>query len=512
MQPTLGSLIAHRPLALRVIVDGDAEALTATVTWAHGTDLLDPTPFLEPGSVVLTTGTQLPDDEAAPHASRPDSTTGAYVARLVTAGVLALGHGSDVVRGAPPAALVRACREARLPLFEVPYATPFVAVASWVAEERTRAGRARADWGVRATRAVTSAAHRLDGLAASLAGVAEQTGTQIGVVEPDRVRAWGHDGRFLSPAALAAAPWPALREEATRLLRDGRRAATTLDVEGRHATCQTLGRAGELRGVLVRVGDAAPDAVETGVLATASALAGLSLEQDRRGLQARDQVASAVVALAVAGHADAVRTAARRLGTPLPPAPVRVLRVRGEAADLERARALLRPLPGFGALHEQEIVALVPAGAAAEVATALAGAPGATAGLSGAVAHPELPRAFREAGVAVTGADPGELRLFGDLAGRPLEWISMTPGARDVARALLAPLAADERVDLLAALRAWLTHGCQWDPAARSLGIHRHTLRALVDRAARLLGRDLATMDARAEIWWALRAVGPDGD
>lgn len=525
MFPTLDALLAHRPLALRLLAgDTPERPRLAPVTWAHSTDLTDPTPFLEPGSIVLTTGAQLPVDDGPPGGTTaPEAVVDAYVHRLRGAGVLALGYGSDVVRGDPPPALVGACARMGLPLFEVPYATPFVAVAAWVAQERALAGRARADWGVRTMRAVTSSAHRLDGLAAALATYAERTVTDVALVQEHRVRGWDTTGRALSPTVLASPGWILVRQEADRLLRDGRRAATSQSRPDAHVTFQTLGRAGDLRGVLVRVGTGGPDAVEAGVLGAASALAGLALEQDHRAGLARDEVASAVLALALGGHADAVRTAARRLGTPLPAAPVVVVRFTRPADSLSEVRSVLRTVPSFHAAHGDEAVAIVPAARTAELAAAIAGtaetrvgtaAPGSTltAGASDPAGWTDLPRAHREAGIAAADAGPGELRLFADLAGRPLDWVAMSEGSLDVARSLLAPLrtAPDGTGELEPALRAWLAAGCQWDPAARDLGLHRHTLRRLVERSGRLLGRDLTTMDARAEVWWALRALDRD--
>jgi purine catabolism regulator len=75
--------------------------------------------------------------------------------------------------------------------------------------------------------------------------------------------------------------------------------------------------------------------------------------------------------------------------------------------------------------------------------------------------------------------------------------------ARAVAAATLAPLSPD----LVGTLRIWLDHNGVYDTAARELGIHRHTLRARVAEAERLLSRDLTTFAARADLYAALRAA-----
>ncbi|WP_143187213.1 helix-turn-helix domain-containing protein, partial [Microbacterium sp. AR7-10] len=46
------------------------------------------------------------------------------------------------------------------------------------------------------------------------------------------------------------------------------------------------------------------------------------------------------------------------------------------------------------------------------------------------------------------------------------------------------------------------------EQTAASLGIHRHTLRSRIAQAAVLLGTDLTSFPARAELWATLRAAG----
>ncbi|MPS75263.1 MAG: PucR family transcriptional regulator, partial [Microbacterium sp.] len=120
--PTLRSLLQRRDLGLTLVSDEHAlpdGALDRPLRWVHGSDLADPTPFLSEDLALLTTGTQF--DGAADIPS--------YVGRLADRGVLGLGFGTEVVREGVPDGLVDACRAAGIPLFEVPYRTPFIAVA-----------------------------------------------------------------------------------------------------------------------------------------------------------------------------------------------------------------------------------------------------------------------------------------------------------------------------------------------------------------------------------------------
>ena len=86
-----------------------------------------------------------------------------------------------------------------------------------------------------------------------------------------------------------------------------------------------------------------------------------------------------------------------------------------------------------------------------------------------------------------------------------------TTEARALADALLQPLRAHDAsrgTALVETVRTWLAHDARIDEAAQALGIHRHTVRARVAQAQQLLGRDLASFPARAELWAALVATG----
>jgi PucR family transcriptional regulator, purine catabolism regulatory protein len=77
-----------------------------------------------------------------------------------------------------------------------------------------------------------------------------------------------------------------------------------------------------------------------------------------------------------------------------------------------------------------------------------------------------------------------------------------------VARHILLPLNARpiaEREMLISAVTVWLGHNGAWDPAARELAVHRHTLRHRVSTVEKLLGLDLEQFADRAELWAALQ-------
>jgi purine catabolism regulator len=102
----------------------------------------------------------------------------------------------------------------------------------------------------------------------------------------------------------------------------------------------------------------------------------------------------------------------------------------------------------------------------------------------------------------------GTVARFADAAG---VLSSLDSAARALADARLRPLRAHDEAQgtaLVETVRTWLTHDARIDEAARALGIHRHTVRARVAQAQQLLGVDLSSFPARAELWAALVAAG----
>ena len=244
-QPTLRALLARTELALRLASrEGDlpGDALDAPLRWVHSSDLADPTPFLADDLLLLTTGTQFAPDARTGTAP---TTAEAYVARLRARGVRGLGFGTEVVRDGIPPTLERACRAAGMPLFEVPYRTPFIALARANAEAIAAQAYARRTWALSAQRAISLAALRPDGLAATVAELAKQLGAWVGLYDAAGVLTQSHPHEGPGAAARAA-----LDAEAGAVLRRGSRAASQFEIDGARVTMQTLGRGGHLRGRL----------------------------------------------------------------------------------------------------------------------------------------------------------------------------------------------------------------------------------------------------------------------
>ena len=123
MAITLVNLLESQTLRLKAHTDFSAVGQTP-IEWAAVTELRDPSPFLSGGEIVLTTGlrqTSIANQEN-------------FVQTVHGAGALALGFGTGLSHRGVPAAVIRKCSELGLPVFEVPYETPFMAITKLIAD------------------------------------------------------------------------------------------------------------------------------------------------------------------------------------------------------------------------------------------------------------------------------------------------------------------------------------------------------------------------------------------
>ncbi len=115
---TLDGLVAELGLALA----SGQQAAGRHVRWVHSTELLDPTPWLRGGELLLSTGLQLD----SPQSQRE------LIDRLADHKIAGLGFGTGFTHKRLPAALLAQASERSFPLFEVPYELPFIAITERV--------------------------------------------------------------------------------------------------------------------------------------------------------------------------------------------------------------------------------------------------------------------------------------------------------------------------------------------------------------------------------------------
>jgi|SRR5215207_778779 len=502
MPVTLAALVRQPALGLRVLAGG--EAVGREISWVHTSELLDPTPYMEGGELLLSVGLWLAP--TAPSAAL----SAAYVERLVRAGVVGLGFGVGPSHAEVPAALIEAAGACSLPLIEVPDRTPFIAVCRTAWEElaadqyaeATRASQAQQEF----TRAAVSAgaaglvrriAERLDGWAVLL--------DAAGSVQ------------HAAPAAAARqGPWLAKELERLRVTTP---VSATISVDGDQIVVQSLRPGRRTRGFLAVGVARRPTPEQRTVLNTAASLLTLMLARATALRSAESHLRTTIFDLLTSGDLPRGARLADDLWGGLPGEPVRVLLVAGKPAGrndlvevVDAAAAAAGERVFFAQVaHRVAIVYSADGRMRGRILTAASGS-GLTAGESACAPLAELDRAHREADQALHAGLRADRRYtsFADIGASGLLELLATPEAAAFAESLLRPLIdhdAAGRGDLIRSLGVWLEHNGQWDAAAATLGVHRHTLRHRMRRVEELLGRDLGVMAVRMELWAAARLL-----
>ncbi|GGM45305.1 PucR family transcriptional regulator ligand-binding domain-containing protein [Dactylosporangium sucinum] len=469
MPLTLADLAADARLHLRVVAGG--AALDRVVSWVHVSELADPTPFLDGGELLLTTGLGL----------APGSDLTAFVARLAGRGVSGLGFGTGLSHAAPPDGLLAAADAAGLPVLEVPREVPFIAISKAVSAAQAADAYAEVVATNSAQQSLTRVALGAQGPAGVVRRLAQLLGGWAALLDRSGTVLHAAPARPATSAPLRrAGVGPALDR-----LRRGRLASAAFEAGGEHVVAQVVGRR-----VLV-VGRPDPlDRTAQQIIGAAASVLTLAVARSTALDRAHRRLRTGLLRLLLDGH-TALATDVALAVWEAPPAPGPVTVLTGPAAARE---AQLEQLDGFFAELDDHLVVL---GAVPRDPVA-----GLSVGVSEAVPLEFLADGHRQALVAADAARRAGTRLvrFADLAGGGL--LGLLPGAagRAFADALLAPLG-----DLTGTLAVWLRHHGQWDPAAAELGVHRHTVRNRIRRVAELTGRDLDSPDVRAELWLAVR-------
>lgn len=503
MPTTLRSLLAARAFGLRAVGTLDPDQLDRALAWVHNSDLPDPTPWLEPGGLLLTDGGQF----VPPTSTDPD----AYCIRLRERGVAGLGFATNVIHPSVPAEVIAACSRHSVALIEVPGPTPFIGIIRHVADVEAADRSARLSWTLESQRALARAAVRHDGLREILRTLSSRLGTWVALFDAA--------GRRLSLPGIAHIPTSVeseVQSQTRMLLRKA--APASIRVSRPHAaTLQTIGQAGRLRGVLAVGADTPVDSGHNDLVESVIALASISLEQQRAVADARLRLRTGVLELLIAGRTPEAARSGTALWGRMPSPPLlagRVPAFSGGQSLLDELElmATAEPESLFFAERDEELVLLVDRERLPELGFLLT-AHDTAAGFAELDRWPDLERALTEAAHAAQHArEPGPVE-FRTIADHGVMGTLRRGGGALVARRMLAPLDTldtEHRDRLVSAARGWLDANTAWDPAARALGIHRHTLRARIDELGELLELDLSTFGARAQLWAAME-LAPQG-
>jgi purine catabolism regulator len=532
-----------RDLDVRVLA-GEA-GLDLPVRWVHISELLDPTPWLSGGELLLSTGLQLDSEERQRE----------FVGRIAEHQLAGLGFGTGFQHASVPPALLEAAAEREFPVFEVPYEVPFIAITEAAFTQLVNEQYA-------VLRRAITAHERLErivlserGLEALAGAIATLVGGSVVVFdgrgEPLVQRAFR---RSLDADALAALQ-AEVRERARR--RDARTFLPSVGVDGSRGLAVPVasdgttpeGSARMPEAWLVVLKDSGPlSDFDRLTLHQAVTIVALELLRSRVAGDTERRLAGNLLAAVVSGELSGAELSRRLapLGLVDRVAAIVVERPGHGRAPVAPVEAMLSAAlrddnaPGLVASTGSLTCALVSGLAddelfavAARVGERLAAGLGAEIRLGAGRAVPagEAKRSFHEArcavealgfvgngnGSAVDGVagehapEAGEVRLatYRDLGSfQLLLSLQDDEALRLFCDSILGPIEAGDGHyggELMRSLEAFIEENGQWERAARRLYCHRHTLRYRIRRVEELTGRNLGSARDRIEFWLALR-------
>jgi purine catabolism regulatory family protein/PucR-like helix-turn-helix protein/diguanylate cyclase with GGDEF domain len=508
---TVKSLVDEEGLELAA----GERAADAPVRWVHITELLDPTPWLSGGELLLTTGMQL----------RTPAEQRQFVRRLADHHLSGLGLGTGFNHERLPRALLGEARKLDFPLFEVPYEMPFIAITEKAFAKLVNEQYEALQRGIATHKRLEQLVIEERGLEELTRALAGAVGGSVIVLDPrGRVMASSSNRRVLTPEVIAS-----VRAEVAARTAAGKPdafAPAHQAVSGRALALPVAASPADgPQAWLVAVCDeSGPADFERLILQQAVTVVALELMRRRVVRDTERRLGGNLLAETLAGALEADDLALR----------LRPFGVRGIAAVLvfelddpaaaEPALDRLMSERGVGALvatRERLLCAIVDAGEQDPVE--LAG-----------VARERLSKRWDEIRAAASRPAPlTRLRRGFHEARWALEATALADGNapavashRDLgAFQLLLSLQDDEALalycdsvlgpieqgegeygeELLRSLEAFLEENGQWERASRRLFCHRHTLRYRIRRIEELTGRDLSRAQDRIEFWLAMR-------
>ncbi|RJQ80508.1 PucR family transcriptional regulator [Pseudonocardiaceae bacterium YIM PH 21723] len=495
--PTVRTYSAAMPVTLQDVLDnpnlrlrlrtGKTQTRRA-IRWVAVTEVGDPSPFLESGELVLTTGLTLTEENVQR----------GFVEHAASRGAAGLGFKLDVRHRAVPETILRTAQDFGLPVLEVPFETPFVAISKFVGERIAQEHSAQ-------LRELLTDHDRLAGALLSGRGLQAMTDL-LRTITGGSVAVIDYHGSLLASTPRTT-HWPVDRILRGDLPPDGELAARPIEVADA-VVAFLVDRASEHTQVL-------PYAVNLIGLELARRQAVLSGQRELVGQLIEDTIKSRVAAGDAQQRLAGFGIDVRRGHTML------VATVNGGTGGMRRSPWSIYPLsedgqePVITAVIDDQLVAIAadtqaPRTVANQLLEFMAKlGPGARVGIGGS--YPGVPglrwsffeaRSALDKGPGIHEGDPLNLpRLLLSNPDLPL---------RQLSAELLKPLLEFDKANdaaLVNTLRIWLTADCSVADTAETLFVHRNTVRYRLSQIAELTNRSLTSIEDKVQLWLALVAL-----
>nr|WP_125612336.1 PucR family transcriptional regulator [Specibacter cremeus] len=490
MAITVAELLAEPQLGLSLIAGADG--LGNRITWAHTSDLPRLWEWVTGGEIMMTNGLSIPPDA-------PGQVELAHA--LVDAGASGLAIGEKMHAPALQPEFLDACNALALPLINVPYPLPFIAIARTVAESSLLEESRR----LRQTARIYDLLRLTDTTGnhwqSLVQGVASEVASQLFVVDRRCLHPWHPDGEAL-PGHVRAEVEPLIRNSAasTKTFRWHM-------VGDHHILMVDIPTHTNALLVVIPHTEPHPDAV---VLLHAATVLGLELSRTVLALESQRRMGAEFLLQAFEGRYGLaeMENHLSRFGVPAEKFLVLSLSSDDEQHLADVHLELWRHgSPAVCVRRLNRLHAIVSAQCPMDMLRH-AVRPDVRIGVSTPSTANDLQRALQESLWAL-GTAGNSIEQLVRYADGP-SWLGLTSheqGAAIVQR-LLGPIVDYERgrqPDLMVTLKTYLELQRSWAKTAAALFTHRQTIIYRIKKISELTGLDMAETSTVAQLWFALQ-------
>lgn len=478
-------------------------ATDVSISWAHVSELRDPTPWLVGNELLLTTGLTLFFNAEE---------TLEYCQRLVEKDITALGLsvGKSLPHNELPQRLIDAAEQSGLTLVLVPENTPLQSIVRYVSEAISERQSEPLKRALVAQRQLSEAAVAPDGVASVLRVLDANTGFSSAVYDPTF-------HLITATNSTSQEVFEHHRDEVRQRVRGSPHWSISTDNNGQYSVITPLNASDNLRGIVVTVKPGPLSEHDKAILSTVFSLLRVLLElrytEARESRRLRGRVVEVLLTkqqnlTSAELHLARVETQATRFQCLVLPSSITAAQTNSLLSDLRQV--------SYDALmweRDEEVVVLIcdPSmeleGVVEKGATELnikhCGLGSSAEITNGALSLHQARKARQLAEERQTNfiafphlSSYKALMLLGDTAARSV-----------FADTILQPLDVHDQssdTDLVQVLRAYLDAVGNIETAANRLGIHRHTMRARIAKISELTQRNLKIAPDLLELWLAV--------
>lgn len=490
MAITVAELVSEPQLGLTLLAGADG--VDNRITWAHTSDLPRLWEWVTGGELMMTNGLSIPADPGGQVA---------LAEALVDAGASALAIGEKMHAPSLTAEFLEACNKLPLPLINIPYPLPFIAIARSVAESSLLEESRRLRQTARVYDLLRTAGASEDHWQSLVLRLATELDSELFVVDRRCLHPWHPDGQPL-PAFLVEqwSPHPGQVSVAGRNFQWHR-------VRGSHVLTMDIPTHANALMVVLPRSEPHPDAV---VLLHAATVLGLQLARIVLSLESRHRLAGEFLLQALDGRLGSVEMERRLAAFGVPPQDFVVASLAADdGGGLANVHVGLwrHGVPAAALRRNNRLHVLLGTDVADGLLVHCAG-PGTIVGISSPAAVAGLQQALQESLWALGSARANKVGLARYAEGP--SWLGLTKVEEGAAlvRRLLGPVFDYEQRqdgDLMLTLKTYLDLQRSWQKTAAALFTHRQTVMYRIRKIGELTGLDMAETSTLAQLWLALR-------